>query len=226
MIQSQGGPARPRDSSPGRLDRAPKHRACGSAGCARSPSTGPAGCLFSKYKAAGECPNPKAAESATCAPAFQALAARLVRRLRAQGTKYVTNPKRLDSPAGRARVPSQSGWSRRLRVPRTKLLDWLINGLIACQGPHLQNSEECDPGRKKSETNPSNHPLPLHRQDNSRNNLNGLKPTEDFFFFFPFSFPPELLLPLSLFFFFHSFFLPSFTIFMSSSSLLLSISMF
>ena len=154
----------------------------------------------------------------------------MVGRLRAQSPNNVTNPKRLDSPAARARVPSQSGWSSRLRVPRTKLLDWLINGLIACQGPHLQNSEECDPGRKKSETNPSNHPLLLHRQDNSRNNLNGLKPTEDFFFpfffFFSFSFPPELLLPLSLFFFFHSVFLPSFTILMSSSCLLLSISMF
>ena len=74
----------------------------------------------------------------------------MVGQRRAQGTKYVTNPKRLDSPAARA------------RVPRTKLLEWLINDLIDCQGPHLQNSEECDPGREKSETNPSNHPLPLH----------------------------------------------------------------
>ena len=119
----------------------------------------------------------------------------------------ITNPKQLDAPAARARIPSQSGWSCCLRVPRTKLLYWLINGLIACQGPHLQNSEECDPGREKSETNPSNHPPPLHRQDTSRNNLTGLKPAEDFFFL-------------------HSFFLPSFTIFMSSSCLLLSISMF
>ena len=132
----------------------------------------------------------------------------MVSRRRAQGTKYVTNPKRLDSPAARARVPSLSGWSRHLPVPRTKLLEWLINGLIDCQGPHLQNSEECDPGREKSETNPSNHPLPLHRQDTSRYNLTGLKPTEDFFFylFSFFSFPPEFLLPLSFFFFF---FIPS-----------------
>ena len=146
----------------------------------------------------------------------------MVSPLRAQGTNSVTNPKQLDYPAAPAHVPSQSGWSRSLRVPRTKLWDWLINGLIACQGPHLQNSEECDPGREKSETNPSNHPLPLHRHDTSRTNLTGLKPPEDFFFS---SFPPEFLLPLS-FFFLHSFFLPSFTIFMSSSCLLLSISMF
>ena len=52
----------------------------------------------------------------------------MVGRRYAQGTKYVTNPKRLDSPAARA------------RVPRTKLLEWLINDLIDCQGPHLQNS--------------------------------------------------------------------------------------
>ena len=93
----------------------------------------------------------------------------MVGRRHAQGTKYVTNPKRLDYPAAHARIPSQSGWSRSLRVPRTKLLEWLINGLIDCQGPHLQNSEECDPGREKSETNPSNHPLPLHRQDDQQN---------------------------------------------------------
>ena len=217
MIQSQGGPARQRDSSPGRLDRVPKH----------PPSAGPAGCAFSKHKAAGECPNPKAAEPAACRPASQAQAAPMVSRLRAQGTNSVTNPKQLDYPAACAHVPSQSGWSHPLRVPRTKLLDWLINGLIDCQGPHLQNSKECDPGREKSETNPSNHPLPLHRQDTSRNNLTSLKPTENFFSFFLFlffSFPPEFLLPLS--FFFHSFCLPSFTIFMSSSCLLLSISMF
>ena len=57
----------------------------------------------------------------------------------------------------------------------------------------LNNSKECGPGREKSETNPSNHPLPLHRQDTSRTNLTGLKPAEDSFF--------------------HSFFLPSFTFF-------------
>ena len=196
---------------------------------ARSPSVGPAGCALPKHKGAGERRNTKAAEPAVCgAPASLAWAARSVGRLRAQSPNNVTNPKRLDSPAARARVRSQSGWSGHSRVPRTKLLDWLINGLIACQGPHLQNSEECDPGRKKSETNPSNHPLPLHRQDTSRNNLTGLQPTEDFFFypFSFFSFPPEFLLPLSFFLFFHSFFLPSFTIFMSSSCLLLSISMF
>ena len=166
MIQSQGGPARPRDSSPGRLERPPSIEPQARR-VARSLSAGPAGCAFSKHKAAGECPNSKAAEPAACAQASQARAARLVGRRRAQGTKYVTNPKRLDSPAARARVPSQSGWSRRSRVPRTKLLEWLINGLIDCQGPHLQNSEECDPGREKSETNPSNHPLPFHRQDTS-----------------------------------------------------------
>ena len=144
----------------------------------------------------------------------------MVGRLRAQSPNNVTNPKRLDSPAARARVRSQSGWSGHSRVPRTKLLDWLINGLIACQGPHLQNSEECDPGRKKSETNPSNHRLPLHRQDNSRNNLNGLKPTEDFFFSLS-SFPPEFLLPFFFFsvllppirYLFYVFFLPSFIYF-------------
>ena len=140
----------------------------------------------------------------------------------------VTNPKRLDSPATRARVSSQSGWSRRLRVPRTELLEWLINGLIDCQGPHLQNSEECDPGREKSETNPSNHHLPLHRQDTSRYNLTGLKPAEDFFFIFFlfFPFPLNSFFRSPFFLFFHSFFLPTFTIFMSSSCLLLSISMF
>ena len=101
--------------------------------------------------------------------------------------------------------------------PRPKLLDWLINSLLACQGPHLQNSEECDPGRKKSETNPSNHRLPLHRQDNSRNNLNGLKPTEDFFFpfFFPFFFLFFFPFPFPL----NSFFLSlSFFSFIPSSS--------
>ena len=154
----------------------------------------------------------------------------MVGQRRAQGTKYVTNPKRLDSPAARARLPSQSGRSRCLRVPRTKLLEWLLNGLIDCQGPHLQNSEECDPGREKSETSPSNHPLQLHRQDTSRYNLTGSKPTEDFFSFifsylFSFlSFPPELLLSLSFFSFssfllppilyhFYVFFLPSFIYF-------------
>ena len=83
----------------------------------------------------------------------------------------------------------------------------------------LNNSEECDPGREKSETNPSNHPLPLHRQDTSRTNLTGLKPTE-VFFFFPF---PLNSFFLSLFFFsfllppilyhFYVFFLPSFIYF-------------
>ena len=145
-----------------------------------------------------------------------------------------------------------------MRVPKTKLLDWLINGLIACQGPHLQrlpntcapcraywlsrtkaehpaegscsarrdgrlnNSKECVPGREKSETNPSNHPLPLHRQDTSRTNLTSLKPAEDFFFFFP----PEFLLPLSFFssfllppilYHFYVFFLPSFIYFCFNS---------
>ena len=139
MIQSQGSPAHPRDSSPGRLDRPPSTEPL-ARWASRSPSTGPAGCLFSKHKAAGECPNPKAAESPACAPASQAQAAGSG-RLRAPSTKpleSVPNPKRLDPPAARTSLPSQSGWSRRLRVPRTKLRDWLINGLIACQGPHLQ----------------------------------------------------------------------------------------
>ena len=208
MIRSQGGPAYPRVSSPGRLDRAPKCRASGLA-AARSPSVGPAGCALPKHKGAGESRNTKAAEPAACsAPASLAWAAQLVGRLPAQSPNNVTNLKRLDSPAVHARVPSQSSWSGLWLVPRTKLLDQLINGLIACQGPHLQNSEECDPGRKKSETNPSNHRLPLHRQDNSRNNLNGLKPTEDFFFFILFLFFPFPLNSffLSLFFFF---FIPS-----------------
>ena len=74
VIQSQGGPARPRDSSPGRLDRPPSTEPLARR-AVRSPSAGPAGCAFSKYKAAGECPNPKAAESAACAPASQAQAA-------------------------------------------------------------------------------------------------------------------------------------------------------
>ena len=58
----------------------------------------------------------------------------------------------------------------------------------------------------------------------SRNNLNSLKPAEDFFFCF--SFPP---FPLNSFFlsvplsFFYSFFLPSFTCFIPSSCLLLFI---
>ena len=214
---------------------------------AGSPSPGPAGCAFSKHKAAGEGPNAKAAEPAACAPVSQALGARLVCRQRAQGKKYGTNPKRLDSPAARAHVPNQSAWSPCLRVPRTKLLDWLINGLIACQGPHLQrlpntcapcrsyklsrtkaehlaegscsdwgvcrlnNSEECEPGREKSETNPSNHPLPLHRQDTSRYNLTGLKPTEDIFSFFFFIFFLFFPFPLNSFFLspFFLFFIPS-----------------
>ena len=33
----------------------------------------------------------------------------------------------------------------------------------------LNNSKECGSGREKSETNPSNHPLPFHRQDNQQN---------------------------------------------------------
>ena len=173
MIQSQGDPARPRDSSPGRLDRAPKHRTSGVADCAHQ-AQGRLGARFPKTKLL----------ASVLTPESQARAARWVGQWRAQGTKYVTNPKRLDSPAARASVPSQRCCSRCLCVPRTKLLEWLINGLIDCQGPHLQNCQECDPGREKSETNPSNHPLPLHRQDTSRYNLAGSKPTEDFFYFF------------------------------------------
>ena len=33
----------------------------------------------------------------------------------------------------------------------------------------LDNSEECGSGREKSETNPSNHPLPFHRQEDGQN---------------------------------------------------------
>ena len=108
-----------------------------------SQSAGPAGCAFSKHKAAGECPNPTAAEPAACAPASQAGAARLVCRPAARSGHKITSQTQSGwIPLLRARIPSQSGWSRGLRVPRTKLLDWLINGLIDCQGPHLQNSEE------------------------------------------------------------------------------------
>ena len=182
------------DSVPGRprpLERlkpraagsAPKHRTSGAADCALLRARRAQGQLGAHF------PGTKLLAS-VLTPESQARAARLVGRRRAQGTKYIRNPKRLDSPAARARVPSQSGRSRCLRVPRTKLLEWLINGLIDCQGPHLQNSEECDPGREKSETNPSNHPLPLHRQDTSRNNLTGLKPGEDFFFLFFFFLSP------------------------------------
>ena len=75
VIQSQGAPARLRDSSPGRLDLPPSTEPLARL-AARSPSAGPAGCAFSKHKAAGECPNPKAAESSACVPASQAQAAR------------------------------------------------------------------------------------------------------------------------------------------------------
>ena len=167
MIGFQGGPAHPRVSSPGRLDQPPSIEPLARRWAARSPSVGLAGCAFPKHKEAGESPNTKAAEPAACgAPATLAWAARSVGRLRAQSPNNVTNPKRLDSPAALARAPSQSCWSRCLRVPRTKLLGWLINGLIDCQGPHLQNSQECDPGREKSETNPSNHCL-LYTSDDA-----------------------------------------------------------
>ena len=64
---------------------------------------------------------------------------------------------------------------------------------------------------------------PSHSTDRttSRTNLTGLKPAEDFFFFLS-SFPPEFLLPLSLFssfllppilYHFYVFFLPSFIYF-------------
>ena len=33
----------------------------------------------------------------------------------------------------------------------------------------LDNSEECGSGREKSETNPSNHPLLFHRQEDQQN---------------------------------------------------------
>ena len=74
VIQSQGGPARPRDSSPEQLDRPPSTRPLARR-AARSPSAGPAGCSFSKHKAPCKCPNPKAAESAASKRASQAQAA-------------------------------------------------------------------------------------------------------------------------------------------------------
>ena len=138
----------PRDSVPGR-PRPPerlKHRAAGSGPQAKSLRLG----RFRAHQAQGRLgvrfPNRKPGRlnwSAGCA-------------LRAQNT--VTNPKWRDYPAASARVPSQSGrrllasvpspgsWSHRLHVPRTKLRDWLINGLIACQGPHLQRlPNKCAP---------------------------------------------------------------------------------
>ena len=33
----------------------------------------------------------------------------------------------------------------------------------------LDNSQECGSGREKSETNPSTHPLPFHRQEEQQN---------------------------------------------------------
>ena len=33
----------------------------------------------------------------------------------------------------------------------------------------LNNSEEYGSGREKSETNPSKHPIPLHRQEDQQN---------------------------------------------------------
>ena len=124
----------------------------------------------------------------------------------------------------------------------------------------LNNSEECGPGREKSETNPSNHHFPstpvkhladlriransqryssiyedwrpkiedIERSDDrktSRTNLTSLKPAEDFFLFLSSS-PPEFLLPFCPSFLFYSFFLPSFTLFIPSSCLLLFILLF
>ena len=149
----------PCGSVPGRprpLERL-KPRAAGSA--PKHRTSGPADCALAERRAGWVLFSGQKLLASVLTPESQTRAARLVGRRRAQGTKYVTNPKRLDSPAARSRLPSQSGRSRCLCVPRTKLLEWLINGLINCQGPHLQNSEECHPGREKSETNPSNHPL-------------------------------------------------------------------
>ena len=33
----------------------------------------------------------------------------------------------------------------------------------------LKNNKECGSGREKSETNPSNHPLPCNRQEDQQN---------------------------------------------------------
>ena len=93
VVQSQGGPARPRDSSPGRLDRPPKppkHKAAGSAGCA-----------LLRHKA-GLLP----ASQAQSPWIHQMHAFQAQSQLRASQAK--------------------SCWTG------------LINGLIACQGPHLQ----------------------------------------------------------------------------------------
>ena len=138
MIQSQGSPAHPRDSSPGRLDWPPKHRASGSASCALAKRRVEWLQVF--QKATRELPKPKAAESAACAQA-RIPSPGLLDQQAARSKPLVSfpNPKQLDPPAACARLQSQRGWSPRLHVPRTKLMrDWLINCLIACQGPHLQ----------------------------------------------------------------------------------------
>ena len=53
----------------------------------------------------------------------------------------------------------------------------------------MNNSEECGPGREKSETNPSNHPLLFHRQDDQQNYPDQFKDSRRLFFF------PFLLCP-------------------------------
>ena len=68
---------------------------------------------------------------------------------------------------------------------------------------------------------------PAHSTDRktSRTNLTGLQPPDDIIFS-PFLYPPEFLPPFCPSFFFYSFFLPSFTFFISSSCLLLFILLF
>ena len=67
----------------------------------------------------------------------------------------------------------------------------------------LNNSQECGSGREKSETNPSNHPLPFHRQEHQQNYPDQFKASRRLFF------PPAL--PMNLLFLsaLPSFFIPS-----------------
>ena len=110
----------PRDSVPGRprlpqrlkpraAGSGPKHRASGSAGCAHQ-AQGPLDVRFPSTKLLASVLTPRRLNPL---PARQRPKPRRLDRvgwLRAQGTNSVTNPKQLDSPAARARVPSQSGW--------------------------------------------------------------------------------------------------------------------
>ena len=81
----------------------------------------------------------------------------------------------------------------------------------------LKNSEECGSGREKSETNPSNHPLPFHRQEDQQNKPDQFKASRLFFSFILSPQIPSSFLPFFLFIFllpsipylFYSFFMPS-----------------